>query len=55
MELEIQQSMGKKAKVKLVRSNRQTRLSINLKGNLSDTDDILKKIHQLLITLNREN
>ena len=52
---EIQQSLGKKANVKLVRSNRQTKLFIRLNGNLSATDDILKKIHQLLITLKQEN
>ena len=52
---EIQQSLGKKSKVKLIRSNRQTKLSINLKGNLSATDDILKKIHQLLITLKQKS
>jgi len=52
---EIEQSLGKRAKVKLIRSIRQTKLSINLKGNLSATDDILKKIHQLIITLKKED
>lgn len=55
MEAEIQQSLGKRAKVKLIRSNRQTKLFIRLNGGLSDTDDILKKIHQLIVALKQEN
>lgn len=55
MEAEIQQSLGKRAKVKLIRSNRQTKLFIRLNGGLSDTDDILKKLHQLIITLKQES
>ena len=55
IEAEIQQSLGKRAKVKLIRSNRQTKLFIRLNGGVSDTDNILKKIHQLIITLKQEN
>lgn len=40
----IQTSLGKKSMVKLARSSRQTKILLVLKGNIKETDPILKKI-----------
>ena len=48
-------SLGQISQVKLKQSQRQTKLFIVLKGSPKITDDILKRIHQVLITLKPQN
>lgn len=48
MQDDIRQSLGNKARVKIVRTLMQTRLNIVLPGNPDNTEETLKSIHQKL-------
>lgn len=46
----IKESLGKNNKVKLIRTQKETRLYLTLKGNPEETDEQLKKIFKALTT-----
>ncbi len=50
-EREIQEKLGKNAKVKLIRTERQTKLFILLNGNLETTGKMLDKIYEKIMTI----
>lgn len=52
MQEEINKALGENSKIKLIRTQRQTKLFILLNGSPQKTDDILKKIHKSLVSLN---
>ncbi|MCX6817209.1 MAG: ParB/RepB/Spo0J family partition protein [Candidatus Beckwithbacteria bacterium] len=45
---ELTQKLGSNAKVKLIRTQRETRLSLVLKGSLADTESLLQKIFKAI-------
>lgn len=47
MQADLQKSLGKKSDVKLIRTQRETRLTIKLKGSPEQTDELLHKIMQI--------
>jgi len=49
MEDEIKGTLGKKTKIMLRRSKRQTKLTITLLGTPEETDGILRKLHQSIV------
>lgn len=51
---EIQKTLGKNSRVKLIRTMRQTKLFIVLNGNLEKTENLLEKIYQKLISITQD-
>jgi len=47
----MNQTLGKAAKVKLIRTQRETRLQISLKGKPETTEDLLQKIYKAITKL----
>jgi len=47
----MNQTLGKTAKVKLIRTQRETRLQISLKGKPETTEDLLQKIYKAITKL----
>lgn len=46
---QINEALGEKAKVKLIRTQRQTKLYITLHGALKETEEILQKIYKSIV------
>ncbi len=49
MQGDLQQALGERSKVKLVRSRRETKLFLTLKGNLEETEEKLQRIYKSLV------